>query len=230
MVFDASRESAATGGRIASWWNVGPHAIQWRGLQFAANLEKLVGKWSLVRCDAAAHLQLYECSMTIENLSRTVEASFFSCQANTNSSIEFDLIPEESTPSADPFQVQVESCIFRGQANWLSMPTALRTEIAWRNGLLAISDHLLSVGGATRSTKVPTTIRMDLQRATIICGDSMAKLNLDRNHPYRVALARTANNCVFWQAPGSSLIELHGVDPSKTLADYLDLRGEDKCL
>ena len=55
----------------------------------------------------------------------------------------------------------------------------------------------------------------------------MFQQNLDRTHAHRALFTRISTNSAYWQPPGSSLIELHGVEQLGSLADFVDLRGED---
>lgn len=208
-----------------AWFDVGRHSIHFQGLELKGVLDRMLGPWSVFECEGSAHLRLTDCMVTVENLSQTADAALVR-----------GLLTEESQAGervdergvlVDPLQIELDGCIVRGQLSGLVLPEAVRTEFAWRNGLFAGSAHLLDAYGSSRPTKVATNLRLELNRVTIACGSAMLRLQFDRLHPYRVMVARNASNCVFWQAPTASMMEIRGVEQWKSLSDYLDMRGED---
>ena len=137
--------------RLASWLQVGAFDIDLIGLEFVANLGKATGSWSMFRCEPASHIKLTDCSVTIENLARTAEATFFYCSPATPPPLAEVEPSLEDVLGIDPLQLELERCVFRGQANWLTLPTAVKTEIAWQNGLLTVNEHMIVMGGCQAS-------------------------------------------------------------------------------
>jgi hypothetical protein len=135
--------------------------------------------------------------------------------------------PREAYLRDEPLQLVVRDSIIRGQTNWLELPSAVRTEVDWRNGLLAITGTMLDIGGSKQNSKTPPTVRLNLLDSTLLCKDSLAQLRFGTLYPFPMSFQRDARRSVFWSGPDSALIRIIGIDRSSEAEAIVSLRGED---
>lgn len=136
----------------------------------------------------------------------------------------------------EPLQIEIEDVVFRGEGDFLTLDTAQRTELRWRNGLLAISGRMFELGGARETSRTPPTIRVDLEQVTIAAQRGFARIRPSAEHPFPVCLTRDSKNCTYAGEGSISLITIENVDfeqtdegvvPSDALLSWIDLRGRD---
>ncbi len=48
---------------------------------------------------------------------------------------------------------------------------------------LAVSGHMLDLGGSSIPSRTPVNIRLMLERVTLACNRSLARINMDAQHP-----------------------------------------------
>jgi len=137
-----------------------------------------------------------------------------------------------NTTKAPP-QIELEGVIVRGTGSLIQMASGIRSELRWRNGLLAVNGRLLDTNGASTVSKTPPTIRMDLEDLTIDAQRGLARVRITADHPYPVCISRDAKNCTFVCDAASSLISFEGVswkdstELNGLITSWVDLRGSD---
>ncbi len=221
-------ESSKGTERPSVWFDVGSHDFALRGVALDAAITTEYGKWAVFRMEASSKLEVTDASITVVNYSRTSDCTMIACEGNARRN--FDPIEAFSVPapsSLAPLQIRMENAIFRGEAKWLTMEDAYRTEIRWKNGLLAVSGHMLDLGGSSIPSRTPVNIRLMLERVTLACNRSLARINMDAQHPYRVSLARDSIDSAYWIPKGQPLVELNGLEELEDAEEMIDFRGED---
>ncbi|MDZ4848730.1 MAG: serine/threonine-protein kinase [Pirellulaceae bacterium] len=136
----------------------------------------------------------------------------------------------------DPLQIELEDVVFRGEGDLLSLEVGQRTELEWRNGLLAVSGRMLEIGGSRESSRTPPTIRVDLEQVTVAARQGFARIRLTQENSYPVYLSRDSINCTYSCDHSRAVVTLENVAIEQSddrdlakgeLSSWLSLRGRD---
>lgn len=207
------------------WWDLSKEKLELRGLQLVAHLPSNYSTsrpWSIFRTPSASNLLISNCCVTLDSPSTRpdIDRAILYCDGSSPTNL-------EPTEGADPrLQLTIQDSIFRGHGCWLKMQHGMKSEIAWSNVFIAMSQRMIDVGGAEQYSKTAVNIRFLLQNVTMAFGQEFASIHLDAQHPYRVCVIKESTQSALWLPKGSSIAQVRGGD-FEMLRDCFLLRGKD---
>jgi serine/threonine protein kinase len=189
------------------------------------------GRYDFARLHAGAAIRFLRSSLTLHPSSGGWKMAAFGASSRA--------AERTSSPSmkgllaSEPLQISLEDTVIRGEGDLLSLPSTKRTELTWRNGLLAISGRVIEAGGASEVSRTPPTIRCDLQNVTLASQSGFARIRLSDEAANPICLSRISNNCAYWNSGEFPMVALDGLPseaseiPVDELSAWLDFRGAD---
>ncbi|MBI2477613.1 MAG: hypothetical protein HYV60_02885, partial [Planctomycetia bacterium] len=219
LVFDR-REPSALGERRMVHLLGGRLTL--RGLHFRVDLPYTSESgWAMFHLHQVQDLTLERCTLTIQNDYRA-DAAFFHIQSPR--------MPEMPIPGSDALvpprpNINLESCIARGEATFVRATEGLPFKLDFSQGLLATSERMIELG--QRSEAIPQEIaRVFLRHVTAEMGFGLCRATLRDADARLPQLSINAENCLLDHNANAPLLEHAGVrDVAATISYAIDLRG-----
>ena len=127
------------------------------GVQFEINLEKDIvsESWTLAEVRPGESVRFDGCTLTIKNSSEAGAAyasdvAFFDIRAVPGPGV---MTSSDALPARLPASLQLKNSVVRGEARFARADEPLPIQITWENGLLAITQQLLTVKGAPQRSQ-----------------------------------------------------------------------------
>jgi hypothetical protein len=127
--------------------------------------------------------------------------------------------------ASDPVAIRIREGQFLGRQSLLRLFPKCRTEITLDRVFASVEGRVLMAGG-TSLERMPSTVRLMLERSTLATGQGFAMLQAGGSERVPVALNRNASDCVFWSPPTIPHIYVDGIVDTQTLEDALLLSGK----
>ncbi|MBN1393441.1 MAG: serine/threonine protein kinase [Pirellulales bacterium] len=168
--------------------------------------------WSLIETWGGQSLRLERCALTIRNASDQLtayhpDAAFISARPAPDAGTSM-----EGAPAATPLaSIELVDSIARGEAAFLRVVDLQPVHLLWDNGLLVVSESLLTAGGGQAAPKPDETLRIELRRLTAIVFGGLCRLTSTPSKPYQLTVQFVCLDDVFAAAPGAPLVEQDGV-------------------
>ncbi len=223
-----SRERNALSDRIVGF-NVGPNQLILNDLDlYMVSPDSGTGSLCLLGLSPGGSVRVMRSTVTLSNIGASWKASCIGAVPPTSS-----MMPSTSRNTHEPLGIVMEDLVIRGEGDLVAMEAAQRTELSWRNGLLALSGRMFDLGGARESSRMPATIRVKLEHVTIAARQGFARIRLSKENAFPICLSRDSNDCVYSNDRGFPLVAIENVDLGDidsipdSLATWLDLRGND---
>jgi serine/threonine protein kinase len=131
-------------------------------------------------------------------------------------------------PARDPRQapeIQLESCLLRGEGDCLSVRGSRPFELNAENCIVALTGSLLSIDGTSTEPPVLTPAHLRLDRVTTYLTDHLVQLRAGKSGKGLVPTAVTAANCLFASAGSKALIYLDGLEGEKQMKELFFWEG-----
>ncbi len=188
------------------------------------------GKYRFIEVDAGGTTHLLHSTVTMMPSGSAWQVACFGAETDRTASSESS--DDGVIDERDPLQIRLEDCVVRGEGDFAAFEIAKRVEIAWQNGLLAVSGRMVSLAGASETSRPPPTVRLDLEDLTLATKSGFARIKPKESADRPVFLSRVARNCVFWTESDSPLISIENANSTSEwtetqVGEWLDLRGVD---
>lgn len=178
--------------------------------------------WALFHLHQVQDLSLEQCTLTIRNDYRA-DAAFFHIQSPR--------MPEMPLPGSNLAvpprpNINLESCIARGEATFVRANEGLPFKLDFTEGLLATSERMIELG--QRSEVVPQEVaRVFLRRVTAEMGFGLCRATLRDATARLPQLSIIAENCLLDHNANVPLIEHIGVrDTAATISYAVSLSSD----
>lgn len=121
--------------------------------------------------------------------------------------------------------VDLNNVIVRGETSMVAVEGDQQLDLAWDNGLLAISGAMIRVGGAGRAGESQRRIELTLGQLVVDAKAGLVQMDLELDRPYPVELARSARKCVFVIRRSSPQFVIVGSSELTPPSSFLQLIG-----
>jgi hypothetical protein len=122
-------------------------------------------------------------------------------------------------------RINLDRCIARGEASFVSLTDETPLTIRWNQGLLVTSQHLLETGGSPSEPQYYDQIVLDLDNVTAYCREGLYHLRRGPGKNYQFHVNAYADQCIFAAGTGTALFEMIGL-PSPPEQDELQSTGD----
>jgi hypothetical protein len=112
----------------------------------------------------------------------------------------------------ETISIQMQDCIARGEATFLSHRDVQPCWLSWRNGLLATTDRLLESQGGLKSPRPGDLLKLELRHLTADVRGGLCLLTNTTDAPYQLTTQIALANSIILGTPASAMIEQSGVD------------------
>jgi len=170
--------------------------------------------WTLFETTGGQSIRLVGCSLTIFNAADGIEpgayhpdVAFFRASAAPGAAAG---ISENGSHGTIAASVVLEDCIVRGEADLLCAGGLQPVEMTWKNGLLAISEVLVSAGGGASSPPPQDQLSIRLSHVTAALRGGLFRAVADRLTPHLLPARIECSNSILIGVPGVPMIEQVG--------------------
>jgi serine/threonine-protein kinase len=213
--------------------NLGNHRTEFKNLDFHWELsqEQIDGGAMFVINDSRL-TRFQNCTFTLVNPAIQDGVSFFEIVTDPDALPDSDTLPGRMfnpDENALPFvALQLDNAIIRGEADLIEMDYAAALQLAWNNGLLAISGRGIDTAGARRRPGATAgSIQLSLSNLTAEIPRGLLRMDLGDEGRHAVSIEREANQCVFLVDSGQPHIEVLNLESVSGERPEVSLRGED---
>lgn len=125
------------------------------------------GSTSLFELEASEGLTLRNCTLTARDLAWDRGSPVRAAMITLVTPAIFSTMPQSDTNELiDATTIELEHCIARGEANFLSAPQPWPFSLSWDNGLVALGGRLLDARGAAGGLEAGVECELDLRHLT----------------------------------------------------------------
>jgi len=125
------------------------------------------GSTSLFELEASEGLTLRNCTLTARDLAWDRGSPVRAAMITLVTPAIFSTMPQSDTSELiDATTIELEHCIARGEANFLSAPQPWPFSLSWDNGLVALGGRLLDARGAAGGLEAGVECELDLRHLT----------------------------------------------------------------
>jgi hypothetical protein len=122
-------------------------------------------------------------------------------------------------------EIQVESCLVRGDGDCLSVRASRPFELDLENCIVALSGSLVTIDGNGTEPQAQPLGRIRLDRVTTYLMDHLVQLRAGKNGKGLVPTSVGAQNCLFASAGSKAFIYLDGLDGEKQMRELFLWEG-----
>jgi len=138
------------------------------------------GVSTLFELEAAEGLTLRNCSLTARDLAWDRGSLVRAAMITLTAPAVMSTMPQSDTGDLiDVTSIELEHCIARGEATFLSSPQPWPFALSWDNGLLALSGRLLESRGALTGLDAGAECELDLRHLTAIAPRGLCRFIAD---------------------------------------------------
>jgi len=170
--------------------------------------------WTLFETTGGQSVRLVGCSLTIVNGADGIEprayhpdVAFFRASPAPGAAAG---ISENGSHGTIPASVVLEDCIVRGEADLLCAGGLQPVDMTWKNGLLAISEAMVSAVGGASSPPPQDRINIRLSHVTAALRGGLFRAVADRLTPHLLPARIECSNSILIGVPGVPMIEQVG--------------------
>jgi serine/threonine-protein kinase len=170
--------------------------------------------WSLFETQLADSISLEKCVLTVRNASDQRGAyhqgvAFFRVKSAPGVD---SMMASKGMMPLEAVEVRLDDCIARGEATFLRAGDLQPFRLSWDNGLLAISERLLSTEGAVSSAAGGGGQgRLELKHLTAVLGKGLCRLSNTADAPAQLDIEIACGDSILVAAADASLVEQLGV-------------------
>ncbi len=171
------------------------------GVQFEIRLKNdLVSEsWTLAEIRPGESVRLDGCTLTIKNSSDegaayAPDVAFFDIRAVPGPGV---MTASDTAPARLPASLVLKNSVVRGEALFARADEPLPIQINWENGLLAITQKLLTVRGGPSDPKPAGQMQITLQHVTAYVPEGLVQLVSTSDAPLLPPLEINASDCIF---------------------------------
>jgi serine/threonine-protein kinase len=217
--FEAGNTSARVQG---SMLDVGSSDVVMEDINFVWQVPSdRVSGGSLFEVHENTLLRLTDCSITVSNPNPDLLERLYA----------FDVIAAASrfgdaTVGEPEVHIELNNVVVRGEMTMLHMGEAVRLELDWDNGLLAVSGNMIDTGG-TRAEDVEERSRIELEfwRVTVHASAGIFRMSAAVDTPYPAVVDRQARQSVFIVDQNRPHFQFSGFPKRFQGSELLLLRG-----
>jgi hypothetical protein len=174
--------------------------------------------WTLGEIRPGESIRFDGCALTINNASESGAAyhpdvAFFDIRAVPGPGVMTASDPPAPLPAAS---LQLKNSVARGEALFMRAAEPLPLQIAWENGLLAITQRLFAVSGGPSDLKPQGQMQITLQHVTAFVPGGLIQLSSTPDAPLQLPLEVNASDCIF-RGKSEPLIDQSGADEPEEL-------------
>jgi hypothetical protein len=134
--------------------------------------------------------------------------------------------PSGTEDATEPTLIELENCVVRGEATFLSSPTLWPFALAWDNGLLATSGRLFEAQGALMPFDASAENEIELRHLTAIVPPGLCRFTADGPAVYFLPTAVHLTDSLVQVAGNGALIEHVGLNPLNQSPPIFSWRGQ----
>jgi serine/threonine protein kinase len=156
-------------------------SIKISGVDFELDLSQTAPSedWSLFTVDQADSLRLEQCSLTIRNATASGAAyhdkvAFFRV-GGSSANEPMVIMPQGMSPSP-PVQIALNNCVAHGEANLLADRDLKPVAFSCVNGLVAVSERLLTAGEGAAMPQDGVRVRIELDHVTALVRQGLCRI------------------------------------------------------
>ncbi|MEO1526314.1 MAG: protein kinase [Planctomycetota bacterium] len=211
--------------------DVGDRRVSFGGLDFHWELtDEAVDGASMFVINDNRSARFRDCSLTLENYGTDEQVAFFHVITDPET-----LAAPEAVRPLDPNQslmplvaIELDNTLVRGAASLIEMDRAAALQLVWRNGLLAISGHMIETSGAAFRPSLGTSpMRLSLENLTAETRSGLVRMRLDDERPHAIPIERNAKRCVFVVDDAKPHVEIVAAESLSPQRPFLLLTGEE---
>lgn len=213
--------------------NIGNHRTEFKNLDFHWELSQdQVDGGAMFVVNDTRLTRFQNCTLTLVNKSIQDGVSFFRIVTDPEALPDSETLPGRMfnpNENALPFvALQFDNVIIRGEADLIEMDYAAALQLAWKNGLLAITGSGIQTSGALRGpASLASPIQLSLSNLTAEIPRGLLNMDLGTGGSFPVPIEREANQCVFLVEEGQPLIQVDHLESLSNDRPYIKLRGSD---
>lgn len=121
--------------------------------------------------------------------------------------------------------VDLNNVVVRGEASMISVSGTSQLDLAWDNGLLAISGAMIRAGGSASPDAGRQRIELTLDQLVVDAQAGLVQMEMDSARPYPVDLVRSARKSVFIVRQSQPHIVISGSGQIRQPASFIQLSG-----
>jgi len=122
-------------------------------------------------------------------------------------------------------ELQMESCLVRGEGDCLSVRASRPFEFGLENCIVALTGSLVNVEGNAAEPAAQPSAHLRLDRVTTYLTDQLVQLRAGKNGKGLVPTSVSAHNCLFAAAGSKAFIYLDGVESEKQMKELFTWDG-----
>ena len=192
--------------------------------------EVAADSWSLFEIHGSQSVRLDKCSLSIRNASDQLgaynqEVAFFRARPASDASAEAGDAPPGTAP-VEAATIDLADCLARGEAVLLRSEELQPVRLNWDNGLLIISERLLSAAGGPKAAQFGEMVRLDLRHVTAIVRGGFARLASSQLNPHQLIAQIDCADTILSTTPGGTLVEQTSDDDLDDLRQRVIWNGD----
>jgi serine/threonine protein kinase len=185
--------------------------------------------WSLFTIHPGQQLQLSRCVLTIVDSGKSgvpihENVSFVQLQSRR---VTETMKMDDEMAMVTPANIQLNDCLVRGEANFLTVPDELPTRLDWRQGLFISNRRLVETGGAIAKPRLHGRMELSFDQLTISAQQGVFKMLRRADALYQLELEVKSNRTIFNVPSDVPLFEFAGMPSVDDI--HLTLDGFDNC-
>ncbi|HTN77057.1 MAG TPA: serine/threonine-protein kinase [Pirellulaceae bacterium] len=195
--------------------------VTFQGIQFRLELptEHAGDGWSLFALDQVRSLEMERCCLTIRNATElgAVLQSNVAFLELLNSPVMNETSTTEAVTMLVPPLVQLTASVARGEATFIRAEFGTPFTLRWNQGLLATTQRLADIGGASNDQIWDSWVRIDLSHVTAAVREGLCIMRSRPDASKHLALEIDAAHCIFITDTTSALLEHQTLDTVERL-------------
>ena len=207
--------------------------LSWEGIHFEFELPTSFTaepqeSWSMFQIHAGNHVDFNDCTLTILNEGESMQSlhdavTFFSVRPAVG------VETPEAKPEVRSTRIDFKQSIVRGQASLVASRTAVPFQLTWQQGMLATTERLFEIGGASDDPEdlLNERIGIELINVTAILGKGLGRITLRNQTPHLMGTDLRNVNCLFQFPRDRALVEHFRVETSEYARQRFEFDGNE---
>ncbi len=182
---------------------------------------------TLFELEAAEGLTLRSCSLTARDLAWDRSSAVRAAFVTLVSPAAVSTMPQSDTSDLiETTSIELENCIARGEATFLSSPQMWPYSLTWDNGLVALSGRIVESQGALMPMDASAENELDLRHLTAIVPPGLCRYKADGQALYFLPSEVRLADSLVQVASNGALIEHVGLNPLSQSPATFAWRGQ----
>jgi serine/threonine protein kinase len=196
--------------------------------EFSVPREIPADNWSLMEIRGGQAVRLEKCSLTVDNASDQLGAYHQDVACfRASTALGADAAVAAANHTAPPLAaIELVDSVVRGEAVFLAVEDLQPVHLAWDNGMLMTTEHLLSASGGAQSPKPDEMLLIDLRHVTVVARNGLARLASTQAAPYQFTVQFNCIDNIIMTLPEKPLIEQEVIGPLENARRQIVWNGD----